>query len=202
MTTLTYPTGEVVTQTYNTAAQLASVTGLAPYASGLTYNVFGQIKQMTLGNGAVTSYDYYGDGGPAVNSYRLWRIQTLKSGNTLLNLQYGYDSVGNVKTLTDTVNANQIQSFSYDALDRLLSASTNAVGNGQYNGSYAYDPIGNLTSKAGDGNRVNKVENGVTTIYVGALFEKNLTTNVATSCYLANGKPIALRQFSFNFLMV
>jgi len=46
----------------------------------------------------------------------------------------------------------------------------------------------------GDGNRVMKVENGVTTIYVGALFEKNLTTNVATSYYLANGQLVALRQ--------
>ena len=39
-----------------------------------------------------------------------------------------------------------------------------------------------------------KTENGQTTVYVGALFEKNLTTNVATSYYLANGQPVALRQ--------
>src|SRR6185436_6142857 len=127
---------------------LASVSGANAYASGLTYNIFGQINELTLGNGAVTSYDYYGDGGPAVNSYRLWRIQTVKSGNTLLNLQYGYDKVGNVTTITDTTNANQIQSFTYDALDRLLTGSTTVTGTGQYNESYAYNAIGNITSKA------------------------------------------------------
>src|SRR6185436_3534399 len=63
--TVTYPTGEIVNQTYNAASLLASVSGANAYASGLTYNIFGQINELTLGNGAVTSYDYYGDGGPA-----------------------------------------------------------------------------------------------------------------------------------------
>jgi acetoacetate decarboxylase len=38
-----------------------------------------------------------------------------------------------------------VQSFNYDALDRLISAGTNAAGNGQYSESYQYNAIGNIT---------------------------------------------------------
>jgi len=38
-------------------------------------------------------------------------------------LSYGYDAGGNVKAITDTTNSGQVQTFGYDALDRLISAS-------------------------------------------------------------------------------
>jgi RHS repeat-associated protein len=147
LTAITYPNGEVVTQTYNAGAQVVGLTGANPYVSGLTYNAQGQIKQMSLGNGATTTYDYYGDGGPAINSFRLWRINTVKSGNPLLDLQYGYDKVGNINRITDTVNSAQVSTFNYDALDRLTNAATTPVGNGQYSEGYTYNAIGNILSK-------------------------------------------------------
>ncbi len=151
VTTLYYPNGEVVTQTYNAASQLTAMSGAAPYASALTYNALGQLKQLNLGNGATTNFAYYGDGGPAVNSFRLWRIQTSK-GSPLFELQYDYDSVGNVRHITDTQNSNQVQTFAYDALDRLQSAATNGFGNGQYSETYAYNAIGNITNTSRLGN--------------------------------------------------
>ena len=42
-------------------------------------------------------------------------------------------------SLTDQRNSGQVQKFGYDWLDRLPTASTNAVGTGQYNHSYSYD---------------------------------------------------------------
>jgi len=52
-----------------------------------------------------------------VNSFRLYGLQTTKSGPvTQFNLQYGYDNVGNLTTLTDTTNSSQVQTFSYDFL--------------------------------------------------------------------------------------
>jgi YD repeat-containing protein len=144
--TITYPTGEVVNQTYNAAAQLTSVYGTNTYASGMTYNALGQIKQVTLGNGAATTYDYYGNGGPAINSFRLWRTQTTKGGTNLMELRYGYDNVGNVKTITDVTNSNQVLTFNYDALDRLTGAATNAAGTGQYSQGFTYNVIGNIAS--------------------------------------------------------
>ncbi len=64
-------------------------------------------------------------------------------------MQYGYDPVGNITVITDVTNSTQKQTFTYDQVDRLLSAATNAAGSGQYNESYQYNQIGNLTSKAG-----------------------------------------------------
>src|SRR5438093_2569048 len=58
---------------------------------------------------------------------------------TLQNLTYGYDNKGNVTAITDTINGNQ--TFGYDELDRLTSAT------GPYGSqTYSYDQIGNMLS--------------------------------------------------------
>jgi hypothetical protein len=58
--------------------------------------------------------------------------------------------VGNITSIVDSVNS-QTQTFGYDFLDRLTSAS--ATGNteiGGYSEGYSYDgTTGNLSSKAG-----------------------------------------------------
>ncbi|MEL7627136.1 MAG: RHS repeat domain-containing protein [Anaerolineaceae bacterium] len=54
----------------------------------------------------------------------------------LLDLSFAYDSVGNILTITDALNSGQVQSFAYDALNRLTTASTSSVGEGQYSQSY------------------------------------------------------------------
>ena len=52
----------------------------------------------------------------------------------------------------------------------------------------------------GDGQRVKKVESGggttITTAYVGAHFEKNVTAGVATTYYYAGATRVAMRQGS------
>lgn len=45
-----------------------------------------------------------------------------------------------------------------------------------------------------DGNRIRKVANGQTTIYVGNTYEKNLTTGIETKYYYLGGQRIAMRQ--------
>jgi len=73
------------------------------------------------------------------------------SGGTinLQNLSYGFDNGGNVTGITDAINSGQALSFGYDWLNRLTSASSTAVGTGQYNHTYAYNAIGNITSNNG-----------------------------------------------------
>jgi len=60
--TTTYPSGEVVAQTYNAAAQLAQVRSATynlNYASGLTYNAMGQMTALPLNNNNLTTnYTY------------------------------------------------------------------------------------------------------------------------------------------------
>jgi YD repeat-containing protein len=96
--TTTYPTGEVVTQTYNNAGQLENVRSINGaqsynqwYASNLDYNANGALTRLDLNNGLSTLYTYY----PL--SFRLKTIQT-GIGGAMQNLTYRYDNVGNVLT--------------------------------------------------------------------------------------------------------
>jgi YD repeat-containing protein len=66
-------------------------------------------------------------------------------------LNYTYDAVGNVSSIVDNkvTGGAQTQSFGYDALDRLTSASASggSSGQGQYSISYTYNAIGNLNAQ-------------------------------------------------------
>ena len=64
----------------------------------------------------------------------------------LQHLEYDYDAVGNVTIITDhnTGGTVQTQAFSYDSLDRLLSAAVTGGSGGLYSESYAYWPSGRM----------------------------------------------------------
>ena len=151
--TITYPgdnangLGEVVTQSYDAMGQFSEVRGAGgdTYVASVDYNAQGKVTQLTSGNGLTRQYDY------AADSLRLTGIRAGMAApwSSLQDLSYTFDDVGNILTLTDGVNSGQVQSFGYDWLDRLISASTTAAGDGQYSHTYAYDAIGNITSYAG-----------------------------------------------------
>ncbi len=140
VTSITYPTGEVVAQTYNAAGQLSSVTGQAPYLTNAVYDAAGRPAQVSLGNGLSTVYSYYpwtAQGGC------LQRLQT----GALQQLQYTYDPVGNVQSITDLTTgfptSGEALAYTYDALDRLTGVT------GAYTEAYTYDLVGNMLSKNG-----------------------------------------------------
>ncbi|MHB8484035.1 MAG: RHS repeat-associated core domain-containing protein [Nitrospiria bacterium] len=199
-------------------------------------------------------------------NYRICTIQTTVAGNlTQQNLQYTYDSKGNISQITDVINGNQ--TFAFDELDRLttatgpygtnsatttvtyaynpignimcnsyLSACTSATPNYTYTdtahkhavtnaawNSYVYDANGNMTQQGynnlvydyenrlisvtnpalsspttmvydGDGGRVKKTVNGITTIYIGKLYECTGTT--CMKYIFAGDNRIAVRPVS------
>ncbi|MCO5242347.1 MAG: hypothetical protein M9927_00660 [Anaerolineae bacterium] len=73
------------------------------------------------------------------------------SGIATQNLAYTYDLTGNITSIVDSNNASQMQTFEYDALNRLTRGYTSSVGVGVYDENYPYDATGNLTSKGGVG---------------------------------------------------
>lgn len=123
----TNPDGEVVRYGYNRQGTVNIVNGIL---NTINYNAFGKITKKEFANTLTTNYTYDSA------SNRLKRIQT----GSVQDLNYTYDNVGNVKTIVNATTA-KTQTFGYDALDRLISASEN-VG---YSHTYTYDPIGNLT---------------------------------------------------------
>jgi YD repeat-containing protein len=61
------------------------------------------------------------------------------------NLIYQYDGKVNITGINDQANGIT-HSYTYDSLDRLLTA--NGAGNNPYSQSYGYDRIGNITSRS------------------------------------------------------
>lgn len=115
------------------------------YASGTTYTALNQPVQETFGNGLKQKWTY------SSPMSRLQQLQVGTSGTpgSLFDRSYTYDSVSNVKTITNAKNT-QVQTFGYDFHDRLTSAvATPVSGDSGYIETYGYDAIGNLTSKAG-----------------------------------------------------
>jgi RHS repeat-associated protein len=111
--TTTYPTGEVITQTYNAQGLLENVRSINAaqsfnqwYVPNLDYNANGSLARLDTGNGLSTLYGYFGltgnqwDVRPAfgLNSYgRLWRTRIeAPTGAVLKDTRYSYDNVGNV----------------------------------------------------------------------------------------------------------
>jgi|GEM_PF-1068994 len=139
--TMTYPDGEVVTNTYDANLLLKSVVGASTYLQSTTYDFTGRMTERMLGNGLSQTYNYYAwnqQGG---------RLQSLTTTG-LQNLSYQYDLVGNITQIQDSI-ATETQTFGYDALDRLtgwtLVETTRTTQE-----TYTYDlATGNLASKAG-----------------------------------------------------
>ncbi len=143
--TLTYPDTEVVTYTYNGFGDVETISGVknsvtTDYVKDVNYNASGQITYLKYGNNVTSDYTYN------ANTLRLSNILTKKPDGTtkLQDLAYTFDNNGNVSQIQDTVNAMS-QSFVYDDLNRLTSATGSAYGTQ----TFAYDSIGNMTTKAG-----------------------------------------------------
>jgi RHS repeat-associated protein len=141
--TLTYPDGEVVTYGYDAEGVRQTLTTARPgqqpqtLLSGVRRNGRGQVTQVTLGNGAVTTRSY-NDG----TDLRLNRIVTTLGAATIQDLRYSFDPVGNVTTLASTAAPVFSDAYGYDSLDQLTSMTSGAA-----SALFQYDALGNLTFK-------------------------------------------------------
>jgi len=118
------------------------------YVRNIEYNVFGQVTRMEYGNGTMMTKTY-----DPLNQ-RLTRILTVNDALVKQqDLNYTYDSAGNILSIVDQVNT-ATQYFEYDDLSRLTKADGQAYGTKEYR----YDEIGNLLEK--DGNAFNYGEAG------------------------------------------
>ena len=126
---MTYPTSEVLTQTYNSRGlpySLSSSTNGTLVSSAL-YNGLGQVTDLNFYNNTKTTFGYWGVGGgyDATGGYygKLWEIKVSKvsPATTLLDLQHTWDATGN---LTQRVFVGgETENFAYDFLNRLVSTS-------------------------------------------------------------------------------
>ncbi len=140
-------------QAYNGRGAPYSLSGsvAGTLVSSALYNQLGSMKEVNLGNGLRTLFNYHGidavdDADPENYWGRLYRIKTLpQAGGTALQHQkYWWDDNGNLVSRKDEV-ASETERFSYDNLDRLVGVS------GPYTESFTYDVLGNIKTKNGAG---------------------------------------------------
>jgi YD repeat-containing protein len=137
-TSLTYPSGRIVTYAYDFADRpLSASSGATPIVSGAAYLPFGPLVSLTYGNGTTRTVAYDARYRPAENKL------TGPSG-TIADYVYASDALGNITQIHDAVDPAYSRDFGYDELNRLTSASTGSSLWGS--GSYSYDAMGNMLS--------------------------------------------------------
>lgn len=137
ISTITYPTGRVVSLGRDTHQQISSIAAIMAgspeiIASAVSHQPFGPVYQFTAGNGLTTQKNRDLD-------YRITDINTTNNTN-VFNMAFQYDAFNNVTDIT-RLDTTRNQSFIYDELDRLTQA-TGPFGTLDY----SYDPNGNRTT--------------------------------------------------------
>ena len=136
VTGITYPSGRSVSYDRNQTGQVITVRttdadGETILADNISYLPFGPVEQLTFGNGLGLNRSYDLD----------YRIAQQDVGN-IQSLSYSFDDNNNIDAITDLVDIDASQDFSYDKLDRLIDEI------GSYgNKSYLYDAVGNRTER-------------------------------------------------------
>ncbi|MBI3942399.1 MAG: hypothetical protein HY326_05245 [Chloroflexi bacterium] len=137
--------GEQANNTYKTNGllnQTHSVDYNYNYLSSAIYNARGQVSQQFYGNTAYTNWFYRSD------NFRLATLEVVGkwpngTPKDLFEATYGYDSVGNVTSITYPWMGTENVALAYDPWHRLTNVS------GGYTQSYQYTAAGNITSKNG-----------------------------------------------------
>ncbi len=146
---MTYPDNETLTYSYQANTLLDGIqssVGNLDLVSDVVYEDIGLPDSYTLGSSPTTatqSFEYWKIDDASRSPFAaVKRIKLSKDSTDLVNREMQYDAVGNVTKIVDGVNSETID-YTYDELNRVLTAS---VPTGE---SFAYDTIGNMTSKAG-----------------------------------------------------
>jgi RHS repeat-associated protein len=131
--TLTLPSGNTITYGY-TDGKVASLTlnGSTTILTNVLYQPFGPTRGWTWGNSSLAVREYDADG----------LITDIDSAGLK---SYDYDDAFRITDIADAGNAALSQSYGYDLLDRL----TSATGAGLYQG-WTYDANGSRLAQTGD----------------------------------------------------
>lgn len=137
-TNLSLNNATYATYTYDAVNRLTDLKDAANQSFPHSYDASNRLTSRGAPNGVTTSEAYDG-------LDRLTALTHSTGATTLLDNQYQYDSVNNIRSWT---NAAGDHDYEYDPVNRLLAA-TNSV---ERNENYTYDEVGNRTSSHLDGN--------------------------------------------------
>jgi YD repeat-containing protein len=174
-----------------TVAELQAPRSQEQPVGNWSYDALSRRTAMTLSNGTQTTYQY----DPASQVTQI--LHQLTATNSQINkADYAYNNVGNRTSLTDRRGA---QTFGYDTLDRLTSASHPLLLDPQ---TFAYDPVGNRTTNSSVTNVGNQLTADANFTYQydenGNLTRKTLlaTGNYMQYTYDAENRLIQVQEFT------
>ncbi|MFJ1672806.1 RHS repeat-associated core domain-containing protein [Streptomyces bottropensis] len=116
---------ETVTNSYNSLGMLSGTDGMTDYVQNIGYSPYGEIEETRLGTSTgakqLQILNRYEDG-----TRRLVNSHTLDQTNAgyTSDVDYAYDTTGNVKSITDKAGGKDTQCFAYDGYRRLTEAWT------------------------------------------------------------------------------
>ena len=164
--TLIYPSGRTITYTYNASGEPIEAQDVAngiTYAANGTYTAPGGLATLATGGEYNTTVIYnprlqpcwmYMTTQPASLAASSACTATATTG-TILDLKYNFNSGadnGNVVGITNNRDTTRSQTFSYDQVNRIVTAGTPApCGGNCWSQSFVYDQWANLTSATATG---------------------------------------------------
>jgi RHS repeat-associated protein len=158
---LSLNTATVATYRYDAVNRLTKILDSASAAFTFDYDATSKLTQQKAPNNVKASYQYDG-------LDRLTRMISTKGTTTVADFQYQFNDANNIAQMIDPAGTN---SYGYDAVDRLTSATHSSVANE----SYAYDSVGNRTSSQ------------LSSSYSYQPFNRLANTSTANYSYDANG---------------
>jgi RHS repeat-associated protein len=198
LSVVSMPNGVSTSYNYNSSNRLTNLNTtkigniIASYA--YTLGATGNRTQVVENTGRTVNYAYD-------DLYRL-TSETIANSSNNGQINYQYDAVGNRIQRNSSVNLVANQNSSFDANDRLNSDVFDANGNTKISSgnSYGHDFENRLTSTGniqiiydGDGNRISKTVNGLTTKFL--VDTNNLTGYAQVVEELQNGS--VTKQYTY-----
>jgi RHS repeat-associated protein len=214
VTSISYPTGRVVNYTYNSANRAVtaqdSANGItyatAPSSpltgcptSAVCYTPQGSIYSMSLG--VMSSFTGVNISETFNNRLQPNEIKASSTAGNALDISYNFvdpvsgHNAGHVYSITNNLNSSRSQSFTYDQLNRVVSAGTTAT-TGSYCWGYqfSYDTWGNLLSQAG----WTPTYNACTETTMGAVIADG-ANHVSALSYDASGNTLSDGNFNYTW---
>ena len=132
LTTLTTPSGQIVTYGYNGNHQIVSIAvNGTTVLSGVTYEPMGAVNGWAWGNSTAAARTYDGDE----------KISQISSNGVKA---YTYDNAFRITGITDTSAGASNWTYGYDQLDRITGGTNGSITRG-----WTYDASGNRLTETG-----------------------------------------------------
>jgi RHS repeat-associated protein len=171
VTQLVYPTGRVVNYTFDSADRPSTAVDSANgityakdwetpptntncVAGAVCYTPQGSVYGMSIGQ--TTSFTGFNVSETYNNRLQPGELKASSSAGSAIDITYNFvdpvstHNAGHVYAITNNLNSSRSQAFTYDQVNRIVSAGTTATtGTYCWGYQYTYDAWGNLLSQAG-----------------------------------------------------